>query len=319
VNNHQLTSFTLKALTGWYQCLLVSAGVLFLMAGTVSAGGYDLQNVKHLFDLEKAGVSRLALPTDVGVTKDRIYVLDGANNRVVVYDLSGKFLFTVGKKGATAGIFSFPVGLSVTENKLYVADTGNHQVRIFSLDGKLQNSFIIADEGKKERPVDISLSTDEKEIYVTGNNRHHIMVYSPTGKLLRKWGGRGEDQGKFRYPATITPVNKNEMVIVDVLNSRVQIFSNKGKFLKSIGKKGVIPGRFFRPKGVAVDKKQRIYVSDSYMDVIQVFDRDGDLLHILGNNSEIRRFKHPAGMAIKNGRLYVTEVLNNKVSVFSLK
>lgn len=290
-----------------------------LLMSPVHAGGFDLFNIRHLFDLTAAEGTSLALPTDVAVTSKRIYVLDGANNRVVVYDLTGKFLFTIGVKGKTAGLFDAPVGLTVSETKLYIADTGNHKVRVFTLDGKLLNSFSIVAEGRPERPIDIETSNNGNEIYVTGNNRHQVMVYNPAGKLLRKWGGRGEDNGLFRYPATIATLGKNAKVIVDVLNSRAQIFSNEGKFLSSIGKKGVLPGRFFRPKGVAVDEKQHIYVSDSYMDVIQVFDRDGDLLFILGNKNDVRRFKHPAGMAIRGDRLYVAEVLNNKISVFKLK
>jgi len=305
---------------GWVMARMFLAGACYvlMLLLPVNASAYDIKNVKHLFDLTLASKSKLELPTDVSVNKNKIYVLDGANNRVVVYNHSGKYLFSIGEKGNQAGLFNMPVGLKATEKHLYVADTGNHKVRIFDVNGQLQKSFLIHAEGKEERPIDIEVSADEKKIFVTGNNRHEIMVYDTNGKELQFWGGRGEGKGKFRYPATIASMSKGRKIIIDVLNSRAQIFTEKGRYLNSIGKKGVLPGRFFRPKGVAVDKLHRIYISDSYMNVIQVFDEDGDLQHILGNHGDVLKFNAPAGMDVNGDFLYVTEVLGNKVSVYKL-
>jgi DNA-binding beta-propeller fold protein YncE len=107
--------------------------------------------------------------------------------------------------------------------------------------------------------------------------------------------------------------------VIDVLNARAQVFSNSGKFIRIIGGQGVVAGKLFRPKGVAVDHKDNIYISDSYMELIQVFDSDGKFLYVLGDQDKIRRFSAPAGIAIYKDRLYVSEVLGNKVSVYSLR
>ena len=62
-------------------------------------------------------------------------------------------------------------------------------------------------------------------------------------------------------------------------------------------------------------------VSDSYLGVIQVFDRDGTFLDILGDEKgSITRFETPTGMFIdKQMRLYVVEMLANRVRVLQLK
>lgn len=295
--------------------------LLMVLVITVDAwaSSYKIKNITHLFDLKTGGGKTLALPTDVAVNRNNIYVVDGTNHRIVVYSLSGKFLFAIGDTGRSAGLFEYPVGMAVRGDRIYVADTSHHLVRILDLQGKLLSSIKIISEGVDERPIDVAVSRDGREIFVTCNNSQKVQVYNKNGKLLRSWGKRGDRNGSFRYPATIVNYGRQEKIVVDVLNARAQVFSNAGKFIRVIGGQGVVAGKFFRPKGVAVDGKDRIYISDSYMDLIQVFEKYGDLLYILGKGKKIRKFTAPAGIAIHNGRLYVAEVLGHKVSVYSLR
>jgi DNA-binding beta-propeller fold protein YncE len=57
------------------------------------------------------------------------------------------------------------------------------------------------------------------------------------------------------------------------------------------------------------------------MDVIQVFGTDYRLLHVFGTGAEKRPFSAPGGLAIEPGtnRLYVAEMLANRVSAFQLR
>ena len=96
----------------------------------------------------------------------------------------------------------------------------------------------------------------------------------------------------------------------------------EGLFVSFVGGWGVEKGQFFRPKGIAVDKEGRIFVSDSYLGVIQAFDSLGDFQAAVADATigKIKKFKTPTGIHIdNNNRLYVVEMLANKVSVFSLK
>jgi uncharacterized protein YjiK len=55
------------------------------------------------------------------------------------------------------------------------------------------------------------------------------------------------------------------------------------------------------------------------MDVVQVFDDAHQLSHVLGSNGIPHRFPSAAGIAIdSDDRLYVAEVLKNRVSVYQL-
>ena len=80
-----------------------------------------------------------------------------------------------------------------------------------------------------------------------------VLVFSTKGEFLRSWGGEGEDDGQFRYPATIDIDAAGNVYVVDVLNARVQKFDAAGTHLLTIGELGGKAGTFFRPKGIAVD------------------------------------------------------------------
>ena len=104
----------------------------------------------------------------------------------------------------------------------------------------------------------------------------------------------------------------------DELN--IQIFERNGNVLTVAGSWGVLPGQLFRPKGVAVDATGAIYVSDSYMGLIEVFDNTKQFSYVLGKDNAPYKFITPAGITLdKHQRIYVTEMLSNKVSVYKLK
>jgi len=295
--------------------------ILLLLPCLVTAKGL----IRHKFDLTHAGESPLALPSDVAISPNGdIYVVDGANHRIVVYDSNGSFLRIIGSKGATEGLFNGPVGITIDKkNHIYVADTNNHRIQIFRHDGKFLRQFPVRIKGKNIRPIDIAISASGDKMYITGNNNHKVMIYSLTftlsGKHLIDWGGSGSNPGEFRYPATITTNKKGNVYVVDVFNSRVQQFNEKGKLLTMVGEWGVMPGQLFRPKGVAVDRNNNVYVSDSYLEVIQVFDSNSRFLHVLGITGKPKKFTTPAGIIVdKSNRLYIAEMLDNKVSVYDL-
>ncbi len=108
--------------------------------------------------------------------------------------------------------------------------------------------------------------------------------------------------------------------MVDVLNTRVQVFEKDGTFSVQVGEWGVLPGQLVRPKGVVVDKKHNFYISDSYMDVIQVYDGRTRLKYVLQPDDSVHKLITPAGITIDGQkRLYIAEVLKNRVAVFQLQ
>jgi len=263
----------------------------------------------------------LSLPSDVGVGKEgRIYVVDGGNHQLAVFDAFGVRIGTLGEQGSEAGQFESPVGLGLSrKGEVYVADKGNQRLQMFSADGRFLQEIALEENGEKVDPVDVAVSADGKELYVSANNSHRILVFSSEGDLLRGWGGEGEEPGMFRYPATIGLDPDGNVLVVDVLNQRVQKFDSDGQWLLSFGELGGKPGTFFRPKGIAVDSVGRIYVSDSYLGAIQVFDVFGEFLYVLGAGGKTTVFETPVGLAADGSRLLVVQMLAGNVLALDIE
>lgn len=296
--------------------------LLLIFTGINTAFALDTRPLKHLFDLAKAQESPLNLPSDVAIAPDgRIYVVDGGNHRVVVYAANGEFLNVLGSKGHEAGQFSAPLGITADKTgRVYIADSGNFRVQVFDKSNQLLREIPIRENNNNIKPVDVAISPSMDVLYVTGNTNHRVMLFDIQGKKLGQWGKEGNNPSEFRYPATLAVGKDGAVYVVDVLNSRVQIFEPSGKLRTTAGSWGVLPGNLFRPKGVALDKDENIYVSDSYLDVVEVFNNNTSFSHVLGANNQARKFISPAGMAIDvNNRIYVTEMLENKVSVYLLE
>lgn len=294
---------------------VAAAGIL-----TASAAGVPTAPVTHAFDIRQGSEGALSLPSDVAVSGNgRIYIVDSGHHRIAAFDRGGTALFTVGKSGSGPGQFRNPVGIGVDGNgAFYVADKDNHRVQVFDGDGRWLRSFAVSVKGKPAPPIDVAVDRQNR-LYVTTNN-HRVLMYDAHGKLLRQWGGEGSNQGEFRYPATVAVDPQGVIYVVDILNARVQAFDARGKFIVPVGEWGVLPGQFFRPKGVATDSRGRVYVADSYLDVVQVFDQARRFLHVLGQDGKPQRFVSAGGITVdQTDRLYVTEMLKHKVSVYELR
>ncbi len=81
-----------------------------------------------------SGPGEFKSPAGIGVDKhDNIYVTEIGNDRVQVFDRTGKFLTMWGSKGSGNGEFGNLHGLIVDKatGLVYVADTANNRVQVF--------------------------------------------------------------------------------------------------------------------------------------------------------------------------------------------
>ncbi len=284
--------------------------------------GLELTFVNPLFEI----TDKLNQPSDVAVSKNgNIYVVDGVNNKIRIYDNNGSHLTSFGSKGSGNSEFKNPLGICLGDSgNVYIADSGNHRIQVFSPEGSFMSAFLIpAFSGMPSDPTDISVNEKNGKGYIVDNDNHQILVYDLwANKLLDRYGESGTGKRNFRYPFLITMSQKKYLYIVDVINTRVQVLNKDGLFVTFIGGWGVKKGEFFRPKGVATDNHHRVYVSDSYLGVIQVFTPEGDFLSVIGDPSThgVKKFNSPVGIFVDiSNRLYVVEMFANRVSVFKIQ
>ncbi len=112
------------------------------------------------FDLEslgpKAGALRFPGKVLADQSGERLFIADSGHNRIVITDMHGKLIDTIGtgKAGAADGsfqeaAFDHPQGMALADEMLYVADTENHLLRKINLAEKTVST--IAGTGKQNR------------------------------------------------------------------------------------------------------------------------------------------------------------------------
>ena len=114
--------------------------IWLLAIRVVIANPIVTQDAKFILHITGSIAGPLSLPSDVAVDNRKVYVVDGGNHRVVVFDHKGKYLHAFGAEGTGAGQFKGPVGIDAGMNgKIYIADSGNRRIQIFASDGEYLN------------------------------------------------------------------------------------------------------------------------------------------------------------------------------------
>lgn len=110
-------------------------------AGSVWGGKPGLVEVTSIGEREGDEPYLLGDVNDVGVTADRIYVLDRQVARIRVYDRDGAYLFDVGSEGQGPGELQTPwtFGIDPVSRRLLVQDMS--RVSVFDLDGNFVETW----------------------------------------------------------------------------------------------------------------------------------------------------------------------------------
>jgi streptogramin lyase len=172
------------------------------------------QNGKVLMTLGQKGVAgpgtnQFDAPTEVAVAANgNIYVADGhtgggtatGNARVVVFDKTGKFLRTWGKKGMGPGELDVPHTIALdSQGRVFVGDRQNNRIQVFDADGKY-----IATWYQFGRPSGIFIDTRTDTIYVAdsesrdGRTNTGQNALAPTGYGYNLGARRGIRIGSAR-------------------------------------------------------------------------------------------------------------------------
>ncbi|UCB55656.1 MAG: hypothetical protein JSW45_03765 [Thiotrichales bacterium] len=102
---------------------------------------FDVNTGKHLRNIGKRGTEQgeLNLPRDIAVDpRGWLYVVDGGNFRVQVFDSDGEFVRQVGQLGRQYGHFARPKGVALDgDGNIYVSDAAHGNFQIFDGEGQL--------------------------------------------------------------------------------------------------------------------------------------------------------------------------------------
>jgi hypothetical protein len=123
---------------------------------------------------------------------ENLYVLDGNNYRVLVFDQNGKYLRQIGKQGGGPGELMVPMSLSITnDNRVVIGDLGRRVLSIFKTDGTFVKNVPFEQGLMLGFGNAGSLQTHPKGGVIGLGNTMPAMMRGPEGGVSAR-GGRGE-------------------------------------------------------------------------------------------------------------------------------
>ncbi len=146
----------------------------------------DIDSGRALFDIGKRGEGpgEFNLPRDAVVGPGgELYVVDGGNFRIQVFDADGKFVKTFGAIGRQTGQFSRPKEIAVdAAGNIYVVDTAFGNFQIFDREGRLL--LDVGSRGNADEPARFMLPSGiavdvDGRVYMVDQFFRKVEVFRP--------------------------------------------------------------------------------------------------------------------------------------------
>jgi ABC-type multidrug transport system ATPase subunit/sugar lactone lactonase YvrE len=143
-----------------------------------------------------------------------------------------------------------------------------------------------------------------------------VLVYDADLNLHRRWWMPEYSVGR---PEGIVVMQDGRLAIADTHYHRVVFMDQQGQVLGMFGQEGEEPGQFIFPEDVIQDPHGFLYVCEyGGNDRVQKFTADGQfVLQMGGVGTRPGEFQRTSGLVWHEGKLYVSDTVNNRVQVFA--
>ena len=183
-------------------------------------------------------------PQDIAIGNDNVYVVDGSDNVVKIFNLDGTFVSTIPENGFDQNILANPTAITVDEinQQIYVSDFGDlgiaraidPRIQVFGFDGTLLYS-INSGEANKYRftmPQGLTLN-DNNELYMIDSLTGEIHIFDAlNGMLISKVKGSGINAGTFAMQMPLDLVidkTTNNVFVTDNMLASINVFEGAGE------------------------------------------------------------------------------------------
>jgi DNA-binding beta-propeller fold protein YncE len=176
--------------------------------------------------------THLDLPSGIAILHNgNMIVTDGyGNNRVILFDKTGKFIKQVGKgaggptdKGTGPGEWNLPHKLAVDANEnLYIIDREGHRVQVFD-----KNLTYIREIRNDWNPWDINISRKGTDGigWIADHKDERVLRFDlKSGKITAVWGKQGWGPSEFDWVHGIVVDSKGAVYAADTYGQRIQKF-----------------------------------------------------------------------------------------------
>ena len=177
-------------------------------------------------------------------------------------------------------------------------------------------SYIVPNDGPR-LPAPRAVTTDGDDRRLVLDNAGRILVYSAGRELVGQFAMPDASIGK---PEGIVVFPDGRIAVADTHYSRVVIFNADGTVASMFGSRGDGPGQFLFPVAIARADDGTLFVAEyGGNDRVQRFSADGVHERTFGSVGTGRgELQRPSGLHIEDGRVYVTDSINNRIQVFSV-
>ncbi len=281
-----------------------------------------------------------ALPYQVAVAENFVFVLDRANNRIARIDRATMSQIAYyGTSGQGAGQFAQPEGLALDPrpgvHRLAVADTANHRIQVFTFDpvtGVIAHAFTAgkidaagkpaSGSGNREfkNPRGIAIRPGTGELFVADTENNRVQVLNAAGGFVRAFGGAGDFE--MLKPQGIAADSHLGVFVADTGNHRILNFDVAGGVIDEFGSQGTGAGQFNQPTDIRIWYQQpptgqpvrRLVVTDTLNHRVQLLAVDGTHLLNIGSYGQANgQLQQPFGsFPLRNtNRVYVADTHND--------
>ena len=241
---------------------------------------------KHSEEGSSPGVFCCPFGLAINYENNSIYICNGGNHRVQVYNKSFEFVFQFSEKMGT------PIGICIKQNRVYVTQYDSNCLNVYSTEGKYLNS--VGMKGKKElefdRPRGLDISTDRNRIYIAECDNDRVQCLN----LNLKFNSFIDNV----LGAKDVKLTSNEIVVLSSLNPCVSLYTYSHQLIREMipcGEGNVL----VHPSFFVLDKSLNILITDYNSHSVSVFSFGGELIHRFGKEGEKRgEFINPRGISI---------------------
>lgn len=293
--------------------IIVISFVLIVNSSYSKAEEYGIHAVVISDEFTGRFVNPLAIFYDEA--KERLYVADSGNGRLISFDSNLEYLSEWSNKEVVS-----PVSIARNSNgKFYALDSSDRKVKYIDPGLGVVRPLEFNDIPKGKVlfiPGRIAIGADNS-LYVIDKMNKRIVVLGEDEKYIKSYTVKGKKFGEFYGFNDLAVSHNGTVVAVDTIGRSVYVFSSEGTVKKKFGgpaySKG--GGSLFFPVSVSVDKSDNIYILDSHRGKVVVYDSSGNLKFDVSNRGFTVGSLHDPVHIVLDGRKRIYTLETGRVQI----
>ncbi len=260
----------------------------------------------------------------------RVFAVNRESNAIDIFDKDGVYLDSIIRADMTLTKLLSSNGISLDKLVITRYDFLNNLVLYQIDDGPTQTLSFSLESDQSFSPLGIRFDAEGNLLMTDISVGEHGVAIIPAAALndlrnfapkITRFGKEGKGTMEFYFPQTAAKTSKGDFVVSDGNNTRLVKWSADLSTARPFGF-GASEGSIGLPRGLWVDKNDCVLVVDRLNSAVYIYDlfesepsfitSFGDIGMLEGN------FNYPTDLFIDGtGRLYITDMNNNRVQIWS--